>query len=307
MVALVATAQTDAEKEKLADRLLEAMRRYEQIHLRAAFEQQRKLLEQGIKISDPHYPPPIEARANAALQYAKTNGIPLEAVLEVAKAQVRASCTTLKASFPNPPPGDGREGRKWELTGQGSPESTTRYTWMLAVLVATGDLSSLPFIEEMRHSPNGKIRKDAINAYLRLAGTNAVSFRALMADNMDAESELMPPLLQFLRELKIAPEMNNENALFLYDIAEKSSDACNAKWVDDILCEKLQGYSNSVQRLAVAKRHSEKGITIDTLSHYDSIVDFISIKEAIEKIPENQRKDFRAKGELLDPERKKEP
>jgi len=314
VVALVATAwASETEKNELVDRLLEVMRRVPDkwpLQTNKTIAQgQENVQRQEIIIHVHPVPPSIEARANDALQYAKTNGIPLGDVLEAAKAQVKKSCAMLEDSYPKTPSSEERNARyKWMRIGEGSPDETTRYTWMLAVLVATGDLSSLPLIEEMHRSPNTQIREDAIRTYLRLAGTNAVSFRTLIANNRYAESELTPPLFQFFQELKRTPDINDENILFLFEVMEKSSDACNAKQADDVLCEKLPGYSNSVQRLAVAKRYSEKGITtLEALSYYDFIVGFIDIKKEIEKIPENQRKDFRAKGELLDPDRKKEP
>jgi len=302
IVALAATAQTDAEKEELADRLLEAMRQYERIHYKEAFEQHRKLLEQGIKISAPHYPPSVEARANAALQYAKTNGILLEAVLEVAKAQVMSSCTALKASFPNPPPGDGREGRKWELTGEGSAGATARYTWMQAVLVAAGDLSSLPLIEEANRSLNYPwARKSSALAYISIASTNSAPFLCrFMGDDRTTTEERFFVLEHFIKVLDNVQSINDESFAFLYGIVEKNSDVISINGADNILCRKLPGYSTSLQRLTVASRYAKDDNPY--VKEY-----FASAKEAIEKIPENERKDFRTKGGLLDPDRKKEP
>jgi len=68
--------------------------------------------------------------------------------------------------------------------------------------------------------------------------------------------------------------------------------------LDKVLCENLPGYSTSNQREMAA----------ETMLKSEN--DFVrgmgnSIKTEIEKTPKEKRKDFKAKGELLDPERLK--
>jgi len=242
----------------------------------------------------------MEARARAALRYAETNNIAQEVVLAAAKAQLQSSCTALKASFPNPPPGDGREGRKWELIGEGSPGVTTRYTWMQAVLVAAGDLSSLPHIEEANRSLNYPwARKSSALAYISIASTNSAPFLCrFMGDDRTTTEERFSVLEHFIKVLDNAQSINDESFAFLYGIVEKNSDVISINGADNILCRKLPGYSTSLQRMTVANRYAEDDNPY--VKEY-----FANAKEAIEKVPVNQRKDFRTKGELLDPDRKR--
>jgi len=67
--------------------------------------------------------------------------------------------------------------------------------------------------------------------------------------------------------------------------------------LDKVLTAYLPGYSASVQRQNLAERMSDfEGV--GTRGY------FVNAKQEISKVPVQERKDFRAKGELLDPERK---
>jgi len=279
----IATAQVDTEHKDLIDRLMKVMNRAPwDASDREFYEKARAA---GISPTFDH----VESRAKAALQYAKTNGIPLEVVLEAVKMQIKSFCTLPEPDEPNIPRGE-----------------PTKCKWMLAVLVAAEDSSSLPFLEEMSFlSGNEWVRKDSARAYISLASTNSAPFiRKLMTDDWHKNDRLTSPLLDFLQILERAPEVSEESLVFLLGFAEKNDHARNVKDVDKTLCKILPSYSNSVQRLAVARRQLED----DNVQGKGFFAErWTPIRAEIENVPEPQRKDFRAKGELLDPDRKKEP
>ncbi|MCL2104424.1 MAG: hypothetical protein FWH21_05125 [Kiritimatiellaeota bacterium] len=297
-VALSVTAQTDEdEKNGLADRLFKVMNLdIDPLELGYVIVPP----ERGGEATAANKPKPegqiingtplyTEARAMIALRYAEVNGIPLEAVIETAKSQIRLSCASLESGEPNIPRGE-----------------TTKCERMLAVLAAAGDLSSLPFLEEVSFRPSNEwVRKASARAYISLASTNSVPFlRKLTADNWYKRDNFTSPLLHFLQMLTKTPNINEESLVFLCEFVERNDFARNVSDVDKTLCEILPGYSNSVQRLAVARRQLED----DNVQGKGFFAErWTPIKAEIENVPETQRKDFRAKGELLDPDRKKEP
>ena len=281
IITLSVTAQTDAEKEELADNLLKIMSRNSFTVVpseRDSASNPRDVIIKG----HPFY---IESRATAALLYAKANGIPLEAVLEAAKAQVKSYAVL-------------------EANGNPGIAHSEKSRSMLRLLGVAGDPSALPFLEEMSFALSNRwVCMDASDAYVSLATTNSVPFiRKVMADRRPAGTGLSftGTLNHFIQVLKNTPDINDESLAFLCEFVEVDGYAPNVRKVDEFLCAKLLGYSNSVQRLTAMRRHLEYDST--WVREY-----FTSAKEAIEKIPENERKDFRTKGGLLDPDRKKEP
>ena len=276
VVALVTVVQAVAENTTLVDRLLAVMEDTPWGDSDREYYKQNRAA--GIYVSFDH----VETRAKAALLYAQDKGIPLEEVLGVAKTQIRTSCAIVEANDP-----------------QKKSRAETYRKWMQEVLVTSGDLTSLPFLEEMsRGSSNRWIREDSAYAYVRIAGTNALPFiRSLMANHRQ-DSTLA--FQNFLKILKKAPDVTDESLVFLCEFAGQDDNGYAVKLMDEALCEILPGYPTSAQRLTIAGRHIASDFT--SAKEY-----FASAKAEIEKIPETQRKDFRAKGELLDPDRKKEP
>jgi len=281
--ALVTVAQTEDEKIALASRLWQVM--YSSPDVK---EKSIEIGRVGVWST-----PAIADRAKTALQYAKTNNIPLEVVLEAAKAQIQLSCAVLEANETTP----------------SIDFAKMKCGWMLAVLLTAGDVSSLPFIEETSLGiSNQWVRNDFINAYISFANTNAVPFLSrIKTDSRYMKSDFPSALVYFLQVLKKVPEVNDESFIFLYEIAEKDDNSYYIQHVDEALCEMLSGYSNSVQRLVAMRQHVDKSIPVTSPSAARLRNYFRNAKEEMEKIPEPQRKDFRAKGELLDPDRKKEP
>ena len=282
--ALTVAALTDTEKKELADRLFHVMERHP---FTVVPSEKIQPVEEPGRIIIKAYIPFTKSRAASAFRYTETNGIPREAVLEAAKADVM-DYIALEAASP-----------------ENIAVAAHRFELMLWLLRASEDSSVPPFLEEVSFGAGGEwTRKNAVYAYIDLTGTNSVPFlRKLMADGRYAKSNFTFPLAEFLRILEKGQEINDESLAFLLEFVEKNEFTHNVRYVDRTLCKILPGYLNSVQRLAVAKWHSENGDPFsDATKGY-----FSEAKRAIEKIPESERKDFRAKGELLDPERRKAP
>jgi hypothetical protein len=70
-----------------------------------------------------------------------------------------------------------------------------------------------------------------------------------------------------------------------------------AELLDAPLVNRIPGYSTSVQRAEIAER-----LAVSTSNEYRRKLWTLK-KEEIAKTPAHERKDFRAKGELLDPGR----
>jgi hypothetical protein len=101
-------------------------------------------------------------------------------------------------------------------------------------------------------------------------------------------------------EKKNNPKANLDDAhQFLLESVEKEKAGDTVKMIDQVLCETLEGYSASVQREKVADRMVKAGPEYSR-PHFEAV------KAEIEKTPTAKRKDFTAKGELLDPEPKNE-
>jgi len=90
--------------------------------------------------------------------------------------------------------------------------------------------------------------------------------------------------------------------MFLLEKIETEEMGGSIELLDSVLCWQIPSYTNSVQRLAAV----EKLLKNIRASRGDYFNRWNAVKEEIEKTPANERKDFRVKGELLDPERKEE-
>jgi len=186
----------------------------------------------------------------------------------------------------------------------------------LRVLREMGEKQSLRLIEEMSQGKHWFIRIDAISTYVKIAGpVDALPF----IDRVDTrgasslhkrldQTAAYQALGSLIQEDKIPPEVESFVAprpplpvlspaeqkkvhLFMLEKTQTNKRENLVEQMDEILSEQLTGYKTSVQRLAVAERFPE--------GNY-----WKAAKEEIEKIPANERKDFRAKSELLDPEKK---
>ena len=242
-----------------------------------------KIRQDGIRVNRDT----TKAKVGQILNYAKENNIPLETVLEEAKTIARLSRNATETGTSLNP-----------HMGQRICES------MLHLLAEVGDLSSLPFIEEMSESDDESIRFYAVMMHIRLAGIDSLDLiRRTNADRLSKMNwhTVYSSFFRTIRQQKPdEPKSDKWDDLCVF-LLERIQDEKNEYLVESLDRFLLTGhpdYSNSVQRLAVAMRFIENGT--------QSKEYFSKAKEAIEKTPVNERKDFRAKGELLDPEQKEE-
>jgi len=188
----------------------------------------------------------------------------------------------------------------------------------LRVLREMGDKQSLPLVEEISQAKHWFIRIDAISTYVKIAGpvdvlpfidrvdTRVASSLHKRLDQTAAyqalgslilEDKIPPEMESFVAPrppLPVLPRAEQEKVhSFMLEKIQTNKRENLVEQMDKILSEQLPDYKVSVQRLAVAERFPKETY-------------WQLIKAEIEKIPANERKDFRTKGELLDPERKEE-
>jgi len=169
---------------------------------------------------------------------------------------------------------------------------------ILQVLREIGARHSLLLFEEMTGSTERNIREDGIRGYISVAElADLLPFiDRLMKNPRCTVYERTPAYLNLRQRMEASPQPEDMEKICAF-ILEKTfiEEGGVTAELDKILCSYLLGYSTSVQRQNLAERMSDFGI--GTRAYFDNA------KQEIEKTPVNERKDFRAKGELLDPER----
>ncbi len=166
------------------------------------------------------------------------------------------------------------------------------------------DRSVLDFLEQKSTHSNELIRVDSSVAYVRIAGIDAISFiERKRSDGRFSELDLCK-LFDFFR-IRITREKGNNNncavnkALqFLLTTLETENNGEIASRLDKMLSDLLADYNESLQRFQVMERLSKH-----ENAYYRNL--FKAKLLEIEKTPKEKRKDFKAKGEILDPDRGK--
>jgi len=176
-----------------------------------------------------------------------------------------------------------------------------RLSAVLGFLGRFEDRSALPLFEEMTGASNGSTRVYAVRAYIKVAGVDSILF-------IQKSFQKYPGLLmeytvieEFGRQLKKAKKASPNKDLsepYIFLLTEVQEGKCRGDILDKVLCENLPAYSTSAQREKAAETMLKS--SNDYLRGMGN-----SIKAEIEKTPKEKRKDFKAKGELLDPERGK--
>ena len=198
-----------------------------------------------------------------------------------------------------------------------------RCTSALIALHGFEDRHSLPLFEEMTGSGDWVIRMYGMTGYVRVAGAvdslpfvegisktpgwgvldYSPAYGALIAI---AFNELLPfgkiysPVVSTPRPspTELSPAEKRKVHTFMLEKVQTEQPGI-VKALDEALAKHLPGYSNSVQRMEIAERLA-KSEEVDLIGKRISDR-WKPIKEEIEKTPANERKDFRAKGDLLDP------
>jgi hypothetical protein len=187
------------------------------------------------------------------------------------------------------------------------------------------DKSVLPFLESKTGSSSRSIKHRATIAYLSILGIGDTDkFRLLVSDGSLADWEKRNLYAVFcsciVRAKKADPHVALDTAYAaLLETMGKENTLPVA--VDDMMCQTIEDYPRSIQRennliRALKNKPHDKlpPWAAETEIPEKKRIDFHGLKvdphellpaelEAIRKIPKAERKDFRAKGELLDPER----
>jgi len=178
-----------------------------------------------------------------------------------------------------------------------------RLSAVIGFLGRLEDRSALPLFEEMTSASNGNTHVYAVEAYIRVAGVDSVPFIKRMLDDERLNSVDHGRIYEvFGRQLEAAKQKGNISIepcqRFLLEETKKEHTGDGGKQLDKLLNRVLPDYTNSLQRIEAAEWFIKNG------SSYHKNY-FGNIKTEIEKTPKAKRKDFKAKGELLDPDKDK--
>jgi len=225
------------------------------------------------------------------LAYANEHGIPVSNMVSVAQTVAEEGFAMLESG---------------SITNKEESAAVMRYCRILMGFMGyTKDPSALPYLQSRSVSENLYIRETASQQIINILGAGATSFlRKAEQDGVHEKNEFYSLYKTFVGRLKAEkktlPEVTQAKAYaFLLELAETEGYGDTVQMIDEVLCETLDGYPTSVQRARVALRMVETGPDY-------SRPHFAAIRDEIEKTPKEKRKDFRNKGELLDPDRKRE-
>ena len=176
-----------------------------------------------------------------------------------------------------------------------------RLSAVLGFLGRLGDRSALPLFEEMTGAANGNTRLFAVEAYIKVAGVDSFPFIRSSFEKHPALLMEYTVIEEFGRQLKKAKNTSPNKDLseaYIFLLREVREGKCRGDILDKVLCENLPEYATSIQREAAAETMMKS--SNDYLRNMGN-----NIKNEIEKTPKEKRKDFKARGELLDPDRGK--
>jgi len=189
------------------------------------------------------------------------------------------------------------------------------------------DKHSLPLFEEMTRAEDFALRYYGMVGYVRVAGAvDALPFIERLAKNPRVEGYYAPAYLTLIaitfnerilfREIyrfpisipppppsELTPAERRKIHTFMLE-ALQTQNEWTVKRLDEALAKHLPDYAASIQRKEVAERFAQS----DALDFSGNRISdhWKAIKDEIEKTPVEKRKDFRARGELFDPERKED-
>jgi len=186
-----------------------------------------------------------------------------------------------------------------EVNSLGLNVGANRCWRMLVTLKDIGDKRSLPLFEEMTASTDKGIRTTAVIGYMNVAEVlDTLPFIERLMKNPHYTVHEHSDVYRLLKERVEAspPEDMAKICAFLLEKTQTEQKMYIVELMDDVLAKHLHGYATSVQRAEAAEKF------VPTDNEYRKY--WAQRKEEIKGVPAHERKDFRAKGELLDPERK---
>ena len=181
-----------------------------------------------------------------------------------------------------------------EMTG--SEEGVISMYGMVGYVRGAGAVDSLPFVEGITKKPGWGVLKysPAYGALIAIAFNDRLFFNKFYSPTVPTPRP---------SPTELSPAEKRKVHTFMLEKVQTENEWIG-KLLDEALAEHLPGYSNSVQRMEIAERLA-KSEEVDLIGKRISDR-WKPIKEEIEKTPANERKDFRAKGDLLDPDRQTE-
>jgi len=190
------------------------------------------------------------------------------------------------------------------INGGSAAYKDTRYKIRNAVLVLryfSGPNTSTVF-RECISSTDTLVCDAAIDSYITLEGVNTIPFfREYIAKGGQPRSGIcirLGTLIPGLKEKNKTGEVDKIHA-FLLEMIQEEKEWYAVMPLDNILLSTLDGYSQSVQREQTVRRFVHMpNMNERERQHYHTV------RAEVDAVPADKRKDFRAKGELLDPERK---
>ena len=245
-------------------------------HVKA--ENSQQLLQSKFGLLD-NYHPPMPDPVPLIIQFAKTNNIPDELIV----AEVMSTANQLKDKIEK---------------NEKQSNLILKFNLMLRFLVRLDNKDALPFLETATCSSNQWIKINATLSYIKIAKGSALdSIQKIMTKNNFNGRNREKIYDELLRHVN-SNEEKDKFSIFLLEQAENENDDETICTIDSILASNLPSYTSSIQRSSLYRRVQISGSVFS--KNY-----FAKVKQEIDRVPCVSRKDFRAKGELLDPERKK--
>jgi hypothetical protein len=181
-------------------------------------------------------------------------------------------------------------------------ENTHLCVQMLELTAAFGGREAVSLLDGMAGSAVLYIRMSAVRLCFQVAGADSMPVVEKVLDNPQGNShEKRHALETFGKLLKQEKNGNHQKNLaeqYAFLLGKAVQKRYFSEALDKTLCELLPGYATSVQRGEAADAMSES--KVDVYRNMGS-----RIKREIEMTPRAERKDFRARGGLLDAGRKK--
>jgi len=177
---------------------------------------------------------------------------------------------------------------------------TQRCVNVLNTLAVFRDRDTLPLFGDMMASTEENIRRVGVYGYVNVAEVmESFALIEKLIKNPRFSSWHYAFYERFVKRIAESPPPPEDMKRVCAFLLEKSQETIDrAILMDGTLAKHLPGYSTSVQRAEMAET-----LAASSNGGYKRFGQ--PIKDEIAKTPVHERKDFRAKGELLDPERKK--
>lgn len=244
-------------------------------HVKA--ENAEQLLQSKLSLLD-NYHPPMPDPIPLIIQFARTNNIPDAIVV----ATVVSTANQLKDKI--------EKNKKQSYL-------IFKFNQILRFLVSLDNKEALSFLEMASSSSNQWIKINATLSYIKIAKGSALDgIKGIMLKNKFDGRNREEIYNEISKHVTTKKEKEKFSTYLLEQVAIENDDETTCK-MDAMLSSCLPDYRSSTQRLLLYQRVQMSGSIF--AKNY-----FSKVKKEIEEMPETSRKDFSAKGELLDPERR---